>query len=133
MQRRKKLKLKKSVLFKSFAVFVIVASLIVFGMFLRLNLLPWKYLILLFILLFAIDFGLYLLLSSKNYRKRMIGTFLSVTLIIVYFIGITYQNATLQFLENITSLEIQTETYQVYVKNDSDYQSLSDLTSDKFG
>ena len=110
MQRRKKLKLKKSVLFKSFAVFVIVASLIVFGMFLRLNLLPWKYLILLFILLFVIDFGLYLLLSSKNYRKRMIGTFLSVTLIIVYFIGITYQNATLQFLENITSLEIQTET-----------------------
>ena len=133
MQRRKKLKLKKAVLFKSFAFLVGLFSLIVFIQFLRLGLLPWKYLILIFVILVAINLGLYFLLASKNYRKRMVGTFFSICFVVLYFVGINYQNATLSFLENVTSLEIQTETYQVYVKNTADAQNLSDLNNNVFG
>ena len=133
MQTRKKLKLKKSVLFKSFAFLVGLFSLIVFIQFLRLGLLPWKYLILIFVILVAINLGLYFLLASKNYKKRMVGTFFSICFVVLYFVGINYQNATLSFLENVTSLEIQTETYQVYVKNTADAQNLSDLNNDVFG
>ena len=82
MQKRKKLKLKKSVLFKSFAFLVGLFSLIVFIQFLRLGLLPWKYLILIFVILVAINLGLYFLLASKNYKKRMVGTFFSICLVL---------------------------------------------------
>src|SRR5699024_7329012 len=90
-------------------------------------------LILIFVILVAINLGLYFLLASKNYKKRMVGTFFSICFIVLYFVGINYQNATLSFLENVTSLEIQTETYQVYVKNTADAQDLSDLNNDVFG
>ena len=133
MQKKKKLKLKKSVLFKSFAFLVGLVSLIVFIQFLRLGLLPWKYLILILVILLLINLGLYFLLASKNYKKRMIGTFFSIFFVILYLVGITYQNATLSFLKNVTSLEIQTETYQVYVKNTAEVQSLSDLSGTVFG
>ena len=65
MPKKKKLKLKKKIIFKAIALLVIFMSLWVFVLFLRLQLLPWLYLMLIFCVLGAIDVGLYLLLSKK--------------------------------------------------------------------
>jgi len=129
MEKKKKLKLKKSVIFKSIAMIVCFFSLLFFIMFLRLNILPWKFLLLILLLLIGLDFLLYKILSSKNYRARLLGTILSFILLFVYVIGISYQNTTISFLHKITFLNIQTEIYQIYIKNSSSYTSLSDLNN----
>lgn len=129
MQTKKKMKLKKSVIFKGIAFLVILFSLFVFIMFLRLGVLPFKYLVLLFIILGIVDIILYFVLASKNYRARMIGSGVSLILIILFAIGISYQSTTLDFLHKITFLNIETQTYQIYIKKNMSYDTLKDLSN----
>ena len=131
MQTKKKLKLKKSVIFKFIAFLIIFLSIFVFVMFIRLNVLPIMYLFLIFCLLLIIDIVVYLLMSRKNGTCRMIGTVLCIFLFCFYFIGIKYQNITLNFLHQFSFLNIETEHYQIIVSNESSIQSLNDLTNQK--
>ncbi len=125
----KKLKIKKQVIFKSIAFFIIGLSCLVFLFFVRLELLPFKYLAMLFIVLLLIDFMMYFLLSKKNYKLRMIGSILSIFLIFFFSVLMYYQNATISFLHQISFLDIETEAYEVIVKNNSSYGSIKDLKS----
>ncbi len=129
MQKKKKLKLKKAVIFKTLAFIISLMSIWIFVLFLRLNVLPIGYLLLIFLVLLGIDVGLYFLLSKKNSTCRMIGTFLAIGLFVFYYIGMNYQNVTLNFLHQLTFLNIQTEKYQVIVSSDSTLNSLNDLSS----
>ena len=131
MQTKKKLKLKKSVIFKFIAFLIIFLSIFVFVMFIRLNVLPIMYLFLIFCLLLIIDIVVYLLMSRKNGTCRMIGTVLCIFLFCFYFIGIKYQNITLNFLHQFSFLNIETEHYQIIVSNESSIQYLNDLTNQK--
>ncbi len=127
MQTKKKLKLKKKVIFKSLALISIFMSFWLFVMFIKLNVLPLKYLFLLFLVLSLIDVFLYFAMSKKNSNWRMFGTGLSIIVFLACFIGINYQNITLNFLHQITFLNIETEKYQIIVKNDSSLNSIRDL------
>ena len=127
MQKKKKLKLKKSVIFKSLAIIIAIMSIYVFIMFLKLNVLPFMYLLFLFLILFAIDIGLYLLMSKKKSVFRIVGTICTIFLFVLYFVGIEFQTVTLNFLHQFAFLNIQTEHYQVIVKNTSEMASLNDL------
>lgn len=127
MQKKKKLKLKKSVIFKSLAIIISIMSIYIFIMFLKLNVLPFLYLLLLFLFLLAIDIGLYLLLSKKKPIFRIIGTICTIFFFVLYFVGIEFQTVTLDFLHQFAFLNIQTEHYQVIVKNTSEMSSLNDL------
>ncbi len=127
MQKKKKLKLKKSVIFKSLAIIIAIMSIYVFIMFLKLNVLPFMYLLFLFLILFAIDIGLYLLMSKKKTVFRIVGTICTIFLFVLYFVGIEFQTVTLNFLHQFAFLNIQTEHYQVIVKNTSEMASLNDL------
>ncbi len=127
MQKKKKLKLKKSVIFKSLAIIISIMSIYIFIMFLKLNVLPFLYLLLLFLFLLAIDIGLYLLLSKKKPIFRIIGTICTIFFFVLYFVGIEFQTVTLDFLHQFAFLNIQTEHYQVIVKNTSKMSSLNDL------
>ena len=127
MQKKKKLKLKKSVIFKSLAVIIAIMSIYIFIMFLKLNVLPFMYLLFLFLILFAIDIGLYLLMSKKKPVFRIVGTICTIFLFVLYFVGIEFQTVTLNFLHQFAFLNIQTEHYQVIVKNTSEMASLNDL------
>ena len=127
MQKKKKLKLKKSVIFKSLAIIISIMSIYIFIMFLKLNVLPFLYLLLLFLFLLAIDIGLYLLLSKKKPIFRIIGTICTIFFFVLYFVGIEFQTVTLDFLHQFAFLNIQTEHYQVIVKNTSEMASLNDL------
>lgn len=124
-----KLKLKKQVLFKGIAFVLILVSILIFLLFLKLDLIPFKYLILLFLALGMMDGLLYFLMSRKNYRLRICGTLLSIILILGFSLLLSYQNATIHFLKNITALNIQTEKYQVIVKKTSSYKTIDDLKS----
>lgn len=126
--KKKKLKLKKSVLFKALAFIVIILSSILFIQFLRLKILPFFYLLLVFVILGVIDFVLYFLLSKKNANCRMIGTVLCIVFLCLFSIGIKYQNATLNFLRNFSFLNIETENYLLIVKKNSSFYSQDDLT-----
>ena len=121
--KKKKLKLKKSVLFKALAFIVIILSSILFIQFLRLKILPFFYLLLVFVILGVIDFVLYFLLSKKNANCRMIGTVLCIVFVCLFSIGIKYQNVTLNFLRNFSFLNIETENYLLIVKNNSYFYS----------
>ena len=127
MQKKKKLKLKKSVIFKSLAIIIAIMSIYVFIMFLKLNVLPFMYLLFLFLILFAIDIGLYLLMSKKKSVFRIVGTICTIFLFVLYFVGIEFQTVTLNFLHQFAFLNIQTEHYRVIVKNTSEMASLNDL------
>ena len=127
MQKKKKLKLKKSVIFKSLAIIIAIMSIYVFIMFLKLNVLPFMYLLFLFLILFAIDIGLYLLMSKKKPVFRIVGTICTIFLFVLYFVGIEFQTVTLNFLHQFSFLNIETEHYQVIVKNTSEMASLNDL------
>ncbi len=130
-KKKTKLKLKKSVIFKSISLLTSFLSLLIFILFIKLGVLPLKYLLLLLFVLILIGIGLYYLMSRKNYKMRMIGTFISFLLIIVFAIALSFQNATLNFLENISILNIQTETYKIIIKKDSSYKDKNDLSGNK--
>jgi len=130
-KKKTKLKLKKSVIFKSISLLTSFLSLLIFFLFIKLGVLPLKYLLLLLFVLILIGIGLYYLMSRKNYKMRMIGTFISFLLIIVFAIALSFQNATLNFLENISILNIQTETYKIIIKKDSSYKDKNDLSGNK--
>ncbi len=125
----KKKKIKKSVLFKGISLIVNIFSLVVFIFLIRLQMIPFKYLILLFVILLFLDGFLYFLMSRKNYRLRMFGTFLSILLVLSFSFIFYYQSVTENFLKNISFLNIQTETYYVLVLKESNYESLDDLSS----
>jgi len=125
--KKKKYRIKKSVLFKSIALFVAFVSFFVFLFFIKLDVLPWKYLLLVFFFLFCLDGGLYYLLSRRNYKARMIGSILAIFFVFFFFMAIYFQSATLHFLENISILNIETETYNVLVLKGSNIQSVKDL------
>ena len=129
MKKTKKKKIKKSVLFKGISLIVMAFSLIVFIFLIRLQMIPFKYLILIFILLLLLDSFLYLLMSCKNYRLRILGTLLSILLVFSFSFILYYQSVTESFLKNISFLNIQTETYYVLVLKESNYESLDDLSS----
>jgi len=126
-RKKKKLKLKKSVIFKSISLLTSIFSLFMFIFFLRLEVLPLKYLFLLFIILLGIGIFLYFLMSRNNYKMRLIGTILSVCLIIIFSVAINFQSATMHFLKNISVLHIETEHYQILVKKESKIYSIEDL------
>ena len=113
------------------AFLIIFLSVFVFVMFIRLNVLPFLYLVFVFLILLIFDFVVYLLMSRKNGTCRMIGTVLCLFLFCFYFVGIKYQNVTLNFLHQFSFLNIETEHYQIIVSNESSIQSLNDLTNQK--
>lgn len=125
--QKKKMKLKKSVIFKGLALITAILSLSIFIMFLKLNVLPFKYLFILLCILLGIDGILFFFVSRKNYKARILGTFLCIIFSILFLVGFKYQSATLNFLENIDILNIQTESYHVIVLKESPYKKLSDL------
>jgi len=128
---KKKRKLKKSVIFKSISLVAILFSIFFFIEFIRLGVLPIKYLLLLFVVLVLMDVGLFFCMSKKNYKLRLLGTVLSVLFMICYSIALSYQGATINFLKNISVLDIQTENYTIIVKKTSSYQEIKDLKNSK--
>ena len=127
MKTKTKLKLKKQVLFKGIALFLVLFSILIFIRFIEFELLPFKFLVGIFVLLIFIDALLYYLLSRKNYKMRILGSFLSFVFFLSFGCILYYQEATFHFLKEISFLNIQTETYEVIVPRNSSLDAIETL------
>ncbi len=123
----KKLRIKKSVLYKSLFWLFLILSLLFLGMFIRLNILPFLYLGGLILILVLINLADLYLLGHQKTRK--FGVLYSLFFVFIFGVGICYQSVTFNFLHNLSFLNIETQTYYLITLKDSTYHSLEDLNS----
>ena len=120
---------------------IILIDLIVTGYFgyvlFKFNMLPTHYVILAIVLLLALIVGSAFLIAKKRKKwKKIIGYILSLIVIVVtgigiYFVSITDNFITKSFTE--TKKDYYTMTYQVMVKEKSDFNTIEDLKDKKVG
>lgn len=112
-----------------------VLFLILMFMIYRLNLIPVKYflpgasILLLFILL--LDFKL--LRKKTGVFSRIFFNFISIIFIVVACYGLTYINATYNFMKNILSTGYEIKNYVVVVNKNSSAKEILDLTDGVVG
>ena len=93
------------------------------------NIVPLKYLLLLFAIFILYDVGLFFLLFKKHKIKNIIGYVLSGILVIIMAILFYYLNVTMGFFKGFGSNKYKEENYLVLVLNDSGFESLNDLSN----
>ena len=93
------------------------------------NIVPLKYLILLFVIFILYDVGLFFLLFKKHKIKNIIGYVLSGILVIIMSVLFYYLNVTMGFFKGFGTNKYKEENYLVLVLNDSSFESLNDLSN----
>jgi len=126
-------KIKKTVIFRFIYFVFALLSVVCFYLIYQIGILPFKYLLLLFVFFFLIHFILFRLIVSKHWQKRMIGSVLCILFTIFLGIGIFYGNVTLNFFQDAFQNREKIENYQVLVLNDSNYGSLKEFKNGKIG
>ena len=130
MKTKKRLRLKKNVIYNGLFLLVFILSVSFFIVFIRLNILPFLYLMLVFILLVIFNLGIYYFLGHKKFRK--VGIVISFIMIIFMGIGLNYQSITLNFLHSLSFLNVETKTINVITLKDN-YNDIKDLTNRLLG
>ena len=125
MKTKKRLRLKKKVIYKSLFFLVLILTISFFIMFIRLNILPFLYLMLVFLLLSSFNLGIYYCLGHKKFRK--LGTILSIILIFILSIGLNYQSITLNFLHHLSFLNLETKNINIITLKKENYNEVKDL------
>ncbi|MDD4187654.1 MAG: LCP family protein [Bacilli bacterium] len=135
MAKKEKIKKqkKKTILFYKILSFILVMiSVLLANIILYFEVLPLKYLIVLFIILVLIVFGISYKLNTKTCLFTKIAmSFLAFIILFIEAIGIFYVFGTIDFLNNIFDTGFRVETYNVYVLKDSPYEKLKDLKDKK--
>ena len=99
----------------------------------RLNVLKNSYFTLLSMFLVGICFILnYRLIKSKRSIANMIIIIIIILLSIINIVGIKYTQNTIKFIDNVTKIKYEKQTYSVIVLN-SNYKEISDLNDKKIG
>ncbi len=132
-QVKKKMKIKKSVIFCSLFFIFLLFSIVSFFLVYRIGILPIKYLFIIFVILLILNYFLFRFIISKNWLKRMIGSVMCILFSIFLGVGIFYGSATLNFFERAFQSREKIENYQVLVLNDSNYGSLKEFKNGKIG
>ena len=112
---------------KYLSIFLIIVSALVLLLVYFINVLPLEYFIILVILVLITDLFAIMLLLSKGKARNAIGIIVTIILLIVMILGITYELNTLDFLKQFGFNSYKTEKYNVIVLQDSEYESLDDL------
>ena len=93
------------------------------------NIVPLKYLILLFVIFVLYDIGLFFLLFKKLKIKNIIGYILGGILVVIMGVLFYYLNITMGFFKGFGSNKYKEENYLFLVLNDSSFESLNDLSN----
>ena len=112
---------------KYLSIFLLIVSVLVLLLVYFINVLPLEYFIILVILVLITDLFAIMLLLSKGKARNAIGIIVTIILLIVMILGITYELNTLDFLKQFGFNSYKTEKYNVIVLQDSEYESLDDL------
>ena len=130
-KQEKNVKKKTSNLFYKILSFILVIiSVSSASVILYFEVLPQKYLIILFIILILIILGICYKLNTKTLLfTKIIMTIFSLIIICIESLGIIYSIGTIDFFNNIFDTGYRIETYNIYVLNDSTYTSLKELNN----
>ena len=112
---------------KYLSIFLIIVSALVLLLVYFINVLPLEYFIILVILVLITDLFAIMMLLSKGKVRNAIGIVITIILLIVMILGITYELNALDFLKQFGFNSYKTEKYNVIVLQDSEYKSLDDL------
>ena len=118
---------------KYLSIFLLIVSILVLVLVYFINVLPLEYFIVLVALIAITDLFAVMLLLSKGRIRNAIGIVVSIVLLIIMILGITYELNTLDFLKQFGFNSYKTETYNVVVLEDSLYEELDDLNGEDIG
>lgn len=130
MRKNRKIKKKNSKLNKIFLIISSILLLVLLIMVTVLNVVPFKYLIILYTIALLFGALIAFLLLKKNSK---IGYGMSVIFIVISIILIYFFNTTYNFLSYFNKDNYKTENFLVIVLEDSYYQKLEDLSDKDIG
>ena len=112
-----------------------ITSLILFGMIFSMNVLPIKYMGIILCIYIPIVFILVLLMLIKKMKLKIKipCEVISVILIFILVLGISYLNKTMNFMGKIKEKKYQTENYYIVVLENSNYSSIDSLKNEIIG
>lgn len=119
--------------FRYLTISLIIVSIICLGLIWFINVLPFEYFIVCVILFVLLDGTMAYLLLGKGWKKRMVGTIVSILLLIGIILGIIYELNTIGFLKKIGSKNYKTQNYSVVVLNNSKYKKIEDIKDEDVG
>ena len=102
---------------------------IIFGIGLfMLNILPTKLLALVIAtIVIIVGIVLYILLGKKGHKRKIVALILAIILMIGLILGSSYIFKTISFMDGILTKSIETHSFYVVVKADSNYMELADI------
>ncbi len=120
---------------KVFSLLLVIVTVIFFGMIFSMNILPIKYMTILLGIYAPIVIILVLLMLMKKLKLKIKipCEIISVILVFILFLGISYLNKTMNFIGKIKDKKYQTENYYVVVLENSQYQDLNSLKNKTIG
>ena len=93
-----------------------------------LNILPTKLLALVITaIVIVVGIVLYILLGKKGHKRKIVALILAILLIIGLVVGSSYIFKTISFMDGILTESIETHSFYVVVKADSNYMELADI------
>lgn len=130
MRKKRKIKKKNNKLNKIFLIISSILLLVLLIMVTILNVVPFKYLIILYTIALLFGALIAFLLLKKNSK---IGYGMSVIFIVISIILIYFLNTTYNFLSYFNKDNYKTENFLVIVLEDSYYQKIEDLSDKDIG
>ena len=113
-----------------FSILFIMSMILIYGLVISLDILPFKYIVLFTIIMSLVSFIIFYFLFNKRIKKvlKIISMFISVFFMIGSIITLHYTTETLKFFEDINNADLTTtEKYYVAVKKDSEYKDIKEL------
>ncbi len=137
MKKKKKtgVSKKKNIFFKILSILLLILFLIASSFIIYFEILPLNFLALYIIGGGLIIFLIFSLLNNKKLKKwiKVVFSLPSVLLIILFIFIILYSLGTINFLNDILDMGFRSDTYSVYVLNDSPYENISDINKKIIG
>lgn len=117
------------------SILLLAISFVFFGMLLRVNVLPPKYLTIVLIIYLPIVILLLIFMEVTNIKSNIkIGAEIVSTIMIIVLSFVSfYLYKTIDFMGNIKAKDYQIENYYVVVLKDSKYEKLEQLKDEKIG
>lgn len=126
-------KIKRKKFFIYFPIVSFILSIITLISLFLLNVLPFKYFILIIIGVLTFDIIMFTLLLSKSWKKRIFGTIFSSLKMIGLVIIIFFTFTTFDFLDKIKSSNYNTKNYSLIVLKSSNKNKLKELNNKTIG
>ena len=120
---------------KLIAFILIVTFLILTYMIYQLNLIPTKYFLIIvgILLLFILGLAFKLIRKKTRILSRIFFDIIAIAFIVLFGYGLTYINATHNFMNNILAKGYEIKNYVVVVNTKSKYQTIADLNNQNIG